>query len=392
MEEIFVVTAPGVKPYALDELKALGLAKHTPKAGEGRVEEPGGVTFFGDQEAIYRANLHLRTASRVLVRLGSFRATAFSELRKKAGRLDWERYVLPGQPLALRVTCHKSRLYHSDAVAERVVGAAGDRLGKPARMSRFKEDDQGEAAQLVVVRMAHDICTISIDSSGETLHRRGYRLATAKAPLRETLAATILLASGWDPGAPLLDPFCGSGTIPIEAAMLARRLAPGRGRRFAFMDWPGFDRQLWDRLLAEAQAAEKPLESDWPILFGSDRDAGAVKLAEENAGRAGVLDQIHFSCRPVSAIEPPARPGWVVTNPPYGVRVSANRDLRNLYAQFGKVLRASCQGWRVAMLCNDPQLIANTGLKFGDSLALVNGGVAVRLVRTVVTPDRREGS
>jgi putative N6-adenine-specific DNA methylase len=238
--------------------------------------------------------------------------------------------------------------------------------------------------------MVRDICTISIDSSGEPLHRRGYRLATAKAPLRETLAATILMASGWEPGAPLLDPFSGSGTIPIEAAMLARRLAPGLSRRFAFMDWPGFDRQFWKRLLAEAQAAVKPAGSDWPILLGSDRDAGAVKLAEENAGRAGVLDQIHFSCRAISAIEPPSRPGWVVTNPPYGVRVSANRDLRNLYAQFGKVLRTTCKGWRVAMLCNDPKLIANTGLNFDDGLTLVNGGVAVRLVQTIVPYEERE--
>ncbi len=388
MEEIFVVTAPGVKPFTLEELKSLNLYRGVTSSSKGkkRREEPGGVTIYGDLEAICRANLHLRTASRVIVRLGDFRATAFSELRKKAGRLAWEKYIVPGQPLALRVTCRKSRLYHSDAVAERVVGAASDRLGKVSPLSKYKEDENGAAAQLVVVRMLHDYCTISIDTSGESLHRRGYRLATAKAPLRETLAATILLASGWHADTPLLDPFCGSGTIPIEAAMLARGLAPGRNRRFAFMNWPGFDRQTWDRLLGETDAAARSVLHR-PVLLGSDRDAGAVKLAQENARRAGVSDLIDFSCQAVSAIEPPAGPGWVVTNPPYGVRVSAHHDLRNLYAQFGNVLRANCPGWRVAMLSNEPQLIANSGLDFDDGLALVNGGVAVRLVQTVV-PDK----
>jgi len=389
MEEIFVVTAPGVKPYTLKELKGLGLANRAsrPAPGKGSPEEPGGITFYGDLEDVYRANLHLRTASRVLVRLGSFRATAFSELRKKAGRLPWEKYAAPGQPLALRVTCHKSRLYHSDAVAERVLGAAGDRLGKPSPPGNIKTEDDGSIAQLVVVRMARDICTISFDSSGEALHRRGYRLATAKAPLRETLAATILLASGWEPDAPLMDPFCGSGTIPIEAATLARRLAPGLNRYFVFMDWPEFDRLAWDRLLLEAKASIKPAGNDLPTILGSDRDAGAVKLAEENARRAGVLEQIDFSCRAVSAVEPPSRQGWVVTNPPYGVRVSSNHDLRNLYAQFGKVLRSLCGGWHLAMLSSDRQLIANTGLDFEGGLALVNGGVAIRLVQTVIPHD-----
>lgn len=386
MEEIFAVSAPGIKPYTLGELMELDLANREggPKTDTERFEEPGGVTFTGNLGDIYRANLHLRTASRVLVRLGSFRATAFSELRKKAGRLPWEKYMLPGQPLALRVTCHKSRLYHSDAVAERVAGAAGDRLGKPSRLSKFKDEDEQPATQLVVVRVVHDHCTISLDSSGEALHRRGYRLATAKAPLRETLAAAIVLASGWRAEAPLMDPFCGSGTIPIEAALLARRLAPGRNRPFAFMNWPGFDRLIWERILAEAEAAVRPMGDSLPLILGSDRDAGAVKQAQENARRAGVLDQIDFSCRAISAIEPPAIPGWVVTNPPYGVRVSANRDLRNLYAQFGKVLRAGCGGWQVALLSNDPQLVANTGLDFNEGFGLVNGGVAVRLVRTLV--------
>ena len=156
------------------------------------------MLFQGELDDLYRANLHLRSANRVLVRAGEFYAAAFSELRKKAGRLAWERYLAPGQPVRLSVTCRKSRLYHSDAVAERVAGAIGDRLGKPRRCSRPTKKMRRTRPQLVVVRLVRDLCTISVDSSGELLHRRGYRLATAKAPLRETLAAGMLLASGWD--------------------------------------------------------------------------------------------------------------------------------------------------------------------------------------------------
>ena len=332
------------------------------------------MAFSGDLRALYRLNLELRTASRVLLRLGDFYAVGFAELRKKAARLPWERFLRPGQPAALRVTCHRSRLYHSDAVAERVSAAIGDRLGKPAPLAKF--DDRAETPQpaLFVVRIVNDRCEISADSSGALLHRRGYRLAVAKAPLRETLAAGMLLAAGWDGKAPLLDPFCGSGTIPIEAAMLAGGLAPGRNRGFAFMDWPGFDGALWRSLLEGVRPGAAAL----PAIQASDRDAGAVEMAAANAGRAGVADWIEFSCRAVSAVEPGAS-GWVVTNPPYGLRVSANHDLRNLYAQLGKVLRVKCPGWRFAILCNDFALLRATGLPHDASLQLVNGGVPVRL-------------
>ena len=208
------------------------------------------------------------------------------------------------------------------------------------------------------------------------LKRRGYRLATAKAPLRETLATAMLLFADWDRNSPLLDPFCGSGTIPIEAALLARGMPPGRNRNFAFMGWPGYDPGLWEALLAEVPISAK---TKMPIIQASDRDAGAVQLAQENAERAGVSDEIEFSCRAISAIEPPSGKGCVITNPPYGLRVSANKDLRNLYAQLGNVLRAQCMGWHVAILCNDLRLLGQTGLPLDTSVKLVNGGVRVRL-------------
>jgi putative N6-adenine-specific DNA methylase len=280
--------------------------------------------------------------------------------------------------VAVRVTCHKSKLYHSDAVAERIVRAVGDKLGKPSLLHKPADEEAQNPPQLIVVRLLRDQCFVSIDSSGELLHRRGYRQAVAKAPLRETLAAGMLLASGWDMQAPLLDPFCGSGTIAIESALLARGLAPGRNRRFAFMDWPGFDEKIWRGLLAESGSAAG---EGMPIIQASDRDAGAVRMAQENAERAGVASDIEFTCRAVSAIAPPAGHGWVVTNPPYGLRVSEGQDLRNLYAQLGNVLRAHCAGWQVAILCSDPALLGQTRLKLDTSVSFINGGIGVKLGR-----------
>ena len=370
----FAVAAPGLEVFTARELSELGL-----KAAA----EPGGVAFSGDRAALYRANLHLRTASRVLVRLGEFYAAAFSELRNKAARLPWETWLRPGQPVAIHASCHKSRLYHSDAVAERVAGAIADRLGQPAPLEKGSVEAERASAQLVVVRLVHDQCTISLDSSGALLHLRGYRLASAKAPLRETLAAAVLLASGWDTAAPLVDPFCGAGTIAIEAAMLARHAAPGRARHFAFMDWPDYDARLWKRLLKTAVESEDKTRA--PCIQASDRDAGAIKAARGNAERAGVSDAIEWSRRAISDLGPQAGPGWVVTNPPYGLRLAQGHDLRNLYARFGQVLRERFPGWRLAMLSSDPRLEHATGLAFErEHLALRNGGLPVRLAQASV--------
>lgn len=371
--ELFAACAPGLEPYLEGELRALNVA--------GVRAAPGGVTFRGGLAELYRANLHLRTASRVLVRLGRFHASEFWQLHKRAARLPWENYLRPGQPVALRATCRKSKLYHSDGVAERAAKAIGERLGQPVDWQPPAAEDEGEsvaalAAQLIVIRLDHDDCTISLDSSGELLHRRGYRLATAKAPLRETLAAGVLLASGWPPGQPLLDPFCGSGTLPVEAALLALAIPPGRARDFTFRRWPDYDAVLFESLRAQSEtSASTPL-----AISGSDRDAGAIESARANAERAGVATSVEFIQCSISAITPPADSGWIVTNPPYGVRVSQNHDLRDLYAAFGKVLRERFRGWRVAFLCPDAALAHHTGLALaGSPASFVNGGLTVKL-------------
>ena len=203
-------------------------------------------------------------------------------------------------------------------------------------------------------------------------------MATGKAPLRETLAAGILLASGWDGLSPLLDPFCGSGTIAIEAARLARKIPPGLGRRFAFMDWPNFMPAVWEKILDEARNNLSPSN---PKIVASDRDAGAIQAARANAERAGVANSVEFSCRAFSSVDPPIGPGWVVTNPPYGIRLKTSRDLRSLYTRFGQVLRAKCSGWRVAMLCNSAHLWRATGLESAPGIPLRNGGLKVLLMR-----------
>ena len=362
--ECFAVAAPGLEPLVAAELGALREVRSV-TVGE---TEPGGVSFRADRAGLYGANLHLRIASRVLVRIGAFHASAFHELERHAARLPWREFVASGRPVAFRVTSRKSRLYHQDAIAQRLlVAAAGVTV------------PEGDAGQEFVVRLFRDECTVSADASGELLHRRGYRLAAAKAPLRETLAAAMLAGSGWDGSAPLVDPMCGSGTIPIEAALLARRIPPGIARRFAFMDWPGFDESAWEQLVRQARERVLP-RAPVPIL-GSDRDAGAVAASTANAERAGVAGDIEWRRAAISAIVPPPGPGWIVTNPPYGVRVGERRPLRDLYAQLGNVARRCCPGWEVAFLAAHPDLERQTGLDPAVRFTTENGGIRVRLVQ-----------
>lgn len=452
MLEIYLVCAPGLENLLGSEAKALGLSV--------RAIEPGGVTVDGNLDDVVRANIGLRTASRVLVRIAAFKATAFHELERSARRVAWDRFI-GSAPVRIRATCRKSKLYHSDAVAERVLGAiervsgtgeSGGALSpasgparkpKPSKAAKGKagdshsfipastnvaaktvaaraaakqsivaaaakatarmeaaaakaaqaassadtdgdskdEVDEGAGAQLVIVRLFRDECTISIDSSGALLHRRGYRQATAKAPLRETLAAAMLLGAEWTGDTPLVDPLCGAGTIPIEAAMIARRIAPGRMRaereEFAIATWPELAPGTIARHAAEARGNELP-EARVPIV-GSDRDAGAIEAATANAARAGVSADVSFVRRALSAAEPVGHvPGLLVANPPYGVRLNDGADVRNIYAQLGKVAHFTFPGWRVGVLSPDRGLDSQTRLPLRQSFETSNGGIRVR--------------
>jgi putative N6-adenine-specific DNA methylase len=362
--ECFAAAAPGLESLVAAELRAVGELQSV-AVGE---TEPGGVSFRADRAGVYAANLHLRIASRVLVRIGAFHASAFHELERHAARLPWREFVASGRPVAFRVTSRKSRLYHQDAIAQRLLAAAGGAT-----------TSEGDATQEFIVRLFRDQCTVSADASGELLHRRGYRLATAKAPLRETLAAAMLVGAGWDGSGPLVDPMCGSGTIPIEAALLARRVPPGMARRFAFMRWPGFDESAWEQLVQQARERMLP-RAPVPIL-GSDRDAGAVAASAANAERAGVAGDIEWRRAAISAMAPPSGRGWIITNPPYGVRVGERRELRDQYALLGNVARRCCPGGEVAFLAAHPELERQTGLEPAVRFTTENGGIRVRLVQ-----------
>jgi putative N6-adenine-specific DNA methylase len=367
---IFAVTAPGLEPLCAGELAALGL--------RGRVEE-GGVAWRGDMDSVMRANLWLRTASRVIVRIAEFRAKAFFELELNAKKIPWKAYVKPGSRAEFRVTARKSKLYHTGAIAERLGDAVRAAVsGVTVDDARRDDEDEMRGAQLFVVRFVHDVATISVDTSGALLHLRGYRQQLAKAPLRETLAAALLVAAGWDGTAPLVDPMCGSGTIAIEAARIARRIAPGRDRSFAFLDWPRANRDRWNAVVAAARANE--LARAPVSISASDRDAGAVDAARANAARAGVVDDLALDVRPISALPDAPPPGLIAINPPYGVRVGERDRLRNLYAQLGNVVRRRRPGWTLALLSADKRLDAQVGLAFEQRVATKNGGIPVRVV------------
>jgi len=382
----YAVATPGLEALLAEELRQLG-----PRPGK---MELGGVSFQASPEELYAANLHLRVATRVLVRVAEFHAAAFSGLERQARRVAWERFVPAGGTAHFRVSTGESRLYHQEAVAQRLEQALEARVPNARAVRRPGEADALErdprqlpGAQRFVVRLFHDRCTISVDSSGALLHRRGYRLETAKAPLRETLAAAMLRASGWDGRTPLLDPMCGSGTIPIEAALLARRMPPGLNRRFAFERWPELESAVWRELVERARERALAVRGDTGSILASDRDPGAIEAARANAERADVAENIEFRRCSISAIEPPAETGWMVTNPPYGARMGDRLRLRNLYAQLGNVVRRRCPGWRVALLSADRMLEGQTGLELTERFRTSNGGIRVRLMVGNVGPS-----
>jgi putative N6-adenine-specific DNA methylase len=382
--EAFAVAAPGLEPIVANELNQLGIA--------GTTAVDGGVEFNASPSQLYAANLNLRAASRVLVRLAEFKALTFADLERRSKRVAWETVLANGDPVTLRVTCRKSRLYHSDAVAERIARDLANRAG--ADVSASGDDGEGEvdteASQLIVVRLDRDRCTISADSSGAHLHQRGYRTSVTQAPMRETLAAALLLASGWDRQSPLIDPFCGSGTIPIEAALLATHTAPGKNRRFRFMSWPGFDSAGWKETVAEAARRE---QRDIAVqVLGSDRSAAALRAATENAERARVQSLVNLERTDALIVTAPVGPGWIVSNPPYGVRLGDRTDSRRLMSQFADHLREEFGGWHVALLA-PPQSERLLGFPLETRLTTTNGGLRVHvLTGTVPVTSKRQAT
>jgi putative N6-adenine-specific DNA methylase len=359
--DCFAVCAPGLEGLLTAELDGLGIRR--PR------QVRGGIDFRATPRQLYAINVWSRVASRVVVRVAQFRATTFAELERRAGEIDWTPWLGSGARPAFRVTSRGSKLFHTDAIVERLARACGGQ----------GDSDDGDGAQLFVVRVEHDAFTVSADSSGDHLHRRGWRLGIAKAPLRETLAAAMVLASEWDRAAPFVDPMCGSGTIAIEAALLAAGRAPGAGRAFALERWPSFQPGTWASVQADVRRAdaEAATRSFGPII-AADRDAGAASITAENAARAGVGALVEVRSAPLAATLDalPSPAGWLVTNPPYGGRVGG-ADLRDLYATLGRA-----EGWHVGLLAADPALVRQTRLPLVERFRTTNGGIPVTFSAT----------
>ena len=367
----FAIAALGLEALLADELKELGI-KGTAITG--------GVEWNGSESSIAIANLWSRIASRVVVRIGEFNARTFFELERHAKKVEWQKYLGPKTAVQFRVTAKKSKLYHTGAIAQRLQEAIARQLKREVAIADASDDDDAEVnAQIFVVRAERDEFTISVDTSGALLHRRGYRQAVAKAPLRETLAAAMLRGAGWSAKTPLVDPMCGSGTIAIEAAMIARKIPPGLNRKFAFLEWPGADIARWNALLEHARG--QVLQRLPVAIAASDRDGGAIEAAKANAERAGVGGDLQLAVQAFSAASPVGKgAGLLITNPPYGERVSAAKDVRNLYAQLGNIARAKFNGWELAMLSPNKALESQTQVDFEERFKTTNGGIPVRLI------------
>ncbi len=360
--EIFLATAPGLESLLCDEVRGKGFKQVKPI--------PGGVTIQGGWPEVWRANLWVRGASRVLARIASFQVLHLSQIDKRAREVPWSTILNPETPFRVEAVCAKSRIYHEGAAAERVEKAITETLKAP---------HSPDAEVTVMVRIERDICTISLDTSGALLHKRGYKQSVNKAPMRENMAALFLQQCGYKGTEPVFDPMCGSGTFVIEAAEIAARLNPGRARHFAFEQFVSFDPAAWETMRSVHREAARDIH-----FYGSDRDEGAVKMSAENAARAGIAALTEFKQQTISDMTPPtSTPGLVIVNPPYGTRIGDKKKLMPLYQTLGDVCRTRFSNWRVGIITTDMALAKATGLSFLPTTAPVqHGGLRVTLFHT----------
>lgn len=331
--------------------------------------EDGRVTFEGDAEAICRANVFLRTAERVLLLVGRFRATTFDELFEGVKALPWEEYLPKDAKFWVKkASSIKSKLFSSSDIQSIVKKAVVERLKREYEVEWFPEDG---AAYPIRVFLLKDEVMVTLDTSGESLHKRGYRTMTSKAPLTETLAAALLMLTPWKADRIFVDPFCGSGTFPIEAAMMAANIAPGMHREFIAEQWTNLiDRKLWYEIVEEA---EEMVDTSVSVdIQGYDIDGEVVKAARENAKRAGVADMIHFQERQVSELRHPKKYGFIVTNPPYGERLEDKKDLPELYTQIGEAYR-NLDSWSMYMITSYEDTEKYIGRKADKNRKIYNG-------------------
>ncbi len=359
-----VIVPPELAQICLNEM--IGIDIPGPQVSEA------GIEFSGRMKDACNCNLWLRTASRVLCRLDPFRAGIAEELFYKTSQIPWELWLNPDIPIDIESHVEYSRISHEGRVAEIISESIEKSLrerafcleGEPQNKEKLADDalsadplplipipDSGTPRRLkqkILARIEKNHCQISLDMSGDHLHERGYRLLHTGAPLRETLAAAILLKSGWTGDTDLIDGMCGSGTLAIEAALISRRIAPGIGREFLFQRWPSFQKQTWDYL--RRKATESSLPKSPQKIIGIDLDPEAIRVSEENANRAGVVDDIEWKLMDFFDFDPAKRglsKGLLVLNPPYGVRLSSEGS--SLYERIGAHLKFKYKGWKYAV-------------------------------------------
>lgn len=331
--------------------------------------EDGRITFEGDEEAICRANVFLRTAERVLLQVGRFHAETFDELFEGIKALPWETYIPKnGKFWVTKASSIKSKLFSPSDIQSIAKKAMVERMKSYYDVNWFEEDGAPYPVRIFLLK---DEVMVTLDTSGDSLHKRGYRLMTSKAPLTETLAAALIMLSPWKADRILVDPFCGSGTFPIEAAMIAANIAPGMNRSFTAEQWTNIiPRQLWYDTVSEAEEmVDTNIETD---IQGFDIDGDVVKAARENAKRAGVDKLIHFQQRAVADLRHPKKYGFIITNPPYGERLEDKKDLPKLYTQIGEAY-AGLDAWSMYMITSYEDAERYIGRKADKNRKIYNG-------------------
>lgn len=366
----FATTFKGLEDVLAGEIAALG--------GENVSAGAGSVAFSGAMALCYRANLWLRSANRVVLLLSEFHAPTPAALYEGVSGIAWAELFSPDRTIAVDATVRDSGITHSHFAAQKTKDAIVDRFRET--VGRRPDVDAKSPDVRIVVRIVRDECAVSLDTSGESLNRRGYRASPSEASLKETLAAGLLLLAGWQGDEPLIDPCCGAGTIPIEAALIAGNVAPGSLRRdFGFQRLHGFDRKVWERLLTEASdAARHPIQVR---IEGSDISPGAIGGAVMNAVNAKISERVQFYARSLHFFSPGDGPGTILCNPPYGVRLPGGEEVEAFYREMGEALKKRCRGWTAYLLSGNSAVTRFLGLKASRKYPVMNGPIDCRLLK-----------
>jgi len=346
------------------------LAKELTELGANNIElQRRAVKCTGDIQTLYRANFRLRTASRILVPIASFRANNPDEVYELVKKIDWTQYMDVNTSFVIDSTVYSDDFRHSKFVSYRVKDAIADYF-----MERFKKRPSVQLTNpdlYINIHIAQNNCTLSLDSSGESLHKRGYRSDQTEAPLNEALAAGMILLSGWDGETDFIDPMCGSGTLLIEAALIALNIAPGVYRSsFAFEKWKNFDEELFDNIYND-DSAERPFTH---TIYGSDMSMRAIRIAEANVKSAGLSKYIKLEVKSMQDVESPKKPATILFNPPYGERL-VTEDLIGLYEMIGRTLKHKFSGMKAWIISSNLECLARIGLKPSKKINLLNGAL-----------------